>query len=144
MYHEFREQIPLTAHEIYDFMRSPQDWIRLYGASGRVKDRGDGWYAVPIKRSPFPLVARITEDRPGRRVAWEFRGVWSGRAEVNLERSADGTLVTGFESVSIPRLFGLGPVIERRLLERRFRAIWDSGWRRLRRMATAGAGPRNG
>ena len=144
MLYEFREQIPLTTDEIYDFMRSPQDWARLYGAFGTVEDRGDGWYAVPMKRSPFPLVARITENEPGRRVAWRFRGVWRGHGEVNLEPLTDGTLVTGFESISIPRLLGLGPVIERRILERQLRAVWESGWRRLRRMAKAGAGPNNG
>jgi len=137
MHHEFHEDIPLSPAKIYDFMRSPMDWTRLYGAFGEVEDRGEGWYAVPLKRSPFPLVARITENEPGRRVAWEFRGIWRGRAELNLKPTEEGTLVTGFETISIPRMLGLGPMIERRFLERGFQAVW--GWRRLRRMASAEA-----
>ena len=137
MRHEFREEIPLPPATVYHYLRTPADWARLYGAFGEVVDRGDGWYAVPLRRSPFPLVARIIEDDPERRVAWEFGGFWKGHGEVNLEPTEVGTLVTGQETVHIPRMLGLGPAVERRLLEPRFRAIWDSGWRRLRRMAKA-------
>lgn len=137
MYHEFNEEIPLSAAEIYAFMRTPADWTRLYGSFGDVADRGDGWHAVPLRRFPFPLVARIVEDVPERKVAWEFRGFWRGTGGVELATTATGTLVTGYEDISIPRLAGLGRPIERRYFEPRFRAVWDSGWRRLRRMAAA-------
>jgi len=132
MHHEFREDIPLPPAEVYAYFRTPRDWTRLYGSFGEVRGRGGGWYAVPLKRSPIPLVARITVTDPDRRVAWAFRGMWKGRGEVNLEPSATGTLVTGFETITIPRVFGLGSLIERRFLQSQFRGIWDSGWRRLR------------
>ena len=137
MYHEFNEEIPLPAKEIYAFMQTPADWTRLYGSFGDVVDRGDGWHAVPLRRFPFPLIARIVEDVPHQRVAWEFRGFWRGTGAINLEPTAAGTRVTGYEDISIPRLAGLGRLVERRYLDRRFRAVWDSGWRRLRRMGEA-------
>lgn len=136
---DFSEEIPLPPAALYDYLRSPTDWSRLYGSFGDVEDRGDGWYAVPLRRSPFPLVTRIVEDQANRRVAWEFAGFWKGNGEVDLEPTDTGTLVTGQETVHIPHMLGLGPVIERRLLEQRFRAIWDAGWRRLRRMAETNA-----
>jgi deazaflavin-dependent oxidoreductase (nitroreductase family) len=139
MHHEFREDIPLPPAEVYAYFRTPRDWTRLYGSFGDVENRGNGWYAVPVKRSPIPLVARITEDVPGQRVAWVFRGTWKGQGEVNFEPGETGTLVTGFEAITIPCLLGLGPIIERRLLEAPFQAIWDSGWRRLRRLADTGS-----
>lgn len=135
MHLAFREEIGLKPADIYDFMRTPAGWTRLYGSFGKVTDRGDGWYAVPLRRWPFPLVARVVEDDPERRVVWEFGGFWRGIGEVNLEPTLRGTLVTGHETVYIPRLLGLGRVIERHVLEPAFRAIWESGWRRLRRMA---------
>jgi len=139
MRHDFSEDIPLSSAEIYAYFHTPRDWTRLYGSFGQVQDRGNGWYAVPLKSSPVPLVAKITDDVPDRRVAWVFRGVWKGEGEVNLEPSPDGTLVTGFEAITIPCMLGLGPIIERRFLESPFQAIWDSGWRRLRRLASTGS-----
>ncbi|MDJ0924043.1 MAG: SRPBCC family protein [Acidimicrobiia bacterium] len=132
---EFREEIPLSPAEIYGFMRSPRDWTRLYGSFGEIEDRGDGWYAVPLRRSPFPLVARIVEDVPEQRVAWELSGFWRGHGEINLEPGEHGTRITGQETVRIPNLLGIGRVLEARFFEPRFRAIWESGWRRLRGMA---------
>ncbi len=134
MHLDFREEIPLPASEIYSYMRTPEDWTRLYGSFGEVQDRGDGWFAVPMRRSPFPLLTRITTDEPEQRVAWEFRGFWKGDGEINLSPSGDHTLVTGHETVAMPRLLGIGPLLERRVLEPSFKAIWESGWRRLRRM----------
>jgi hypothetical protein len=134
---EFCEEIPLPPAEIYRYLRSPRDWVELYGSFGEVEARGEGWYAVPLRRWPFPLVARVTEQVAERRVAWELTGFWTGHGEIVLEPSGQGTLVSGQETVRIPRLLGIGRMLERRIFEARFRAIWDSGWRRLRRMAEA-------
>lgn len=139
MHLEFNEDIPLLPADIYSYMKTPADWTRLYGSFGEVEDRGDGWFAVPLRRSPFPLVVRITNSEPERRVAWEFCGFWTGSGEVNLASKGSATRVTGYETVAMPRLLGLGPLIERRFLESSFEAIWAAGWRRLRRMADANA-----
>ena len=48
----------------------------------------------------------------------------------------------GYERISIRVLPALSSIIERLVLERRFRRIWSSGWQRLRRMADEGGGAR--
>jgi hypothetical protein len=39
----------------------------------------------------------------------------------------------GYERIAVRWLFFLSPVVERLLLESRFRKIWELGWRRLRK-----------
>ena len=135
---EFDETVPVSVAAAYSFFRSPRDWIRLYGAFGEVRDVGDGWFRVPLRRFPFPLVARITRDEPNRSVRWELRGFFRGQGQVSLESSADGVRITGFEEVTTP-LPRRAAWIERRLLEPRFRAIWASGFRRLPRVVARGS-----
>jgi hypothetical protein len=130
---EFSEELDLPVENVYPYFGSPKDWTRLYGAFGDVEERGDGWFAVPLRRFPFPLVARITVNEPLKRVAWEFRGFWRGGGEVAFEPMARGVRVTGYERISIGPLLWFSPIVERLFLERRFKAIWESGWRRLSR-----------
>lgn len=132
MFLEFDEMVPVDPATVYGYLRSPVDWTRLYGAFGEVEDRGDGWYAVPLRRFPVPLVARITHDEPEEHVAWEFGGFFRGTGEVWLSRTGVETRIVGYEDVSIPRLLGLRPVLEQRFLEPGFRRIWAYGWKRLR------------
>lgn len=89
-----------------------------------------------LKSFPFPLVAKITEDDPDRRVRWRFRGFWEGEGEVAFEPVGDGVVVTGHERIRPRALWVLGPVIERLFLEKRLRAIWALGFRRLRRQGS--------
>jgi hypothetical protein len=130
---DFEERIEAPVSVVYSFFRTPADWVRLYGSFGTVRDRGGGWFAVPLRRFPFPLVARITRDEPERLVHWELRGFFRGEGEVRFAPSGGGVLVSGFEQVTTAVLGRLAPGIERRLVEPRFRAIWAQGWRRLRR-----------
>ena len=134
MHIEFDETVQLPADAVYDYFKTPRDWVRLYGVAGEVTDRGDGWFAVPMRRSPFPLVARMTVTVPDTRAAWDLRGFWRGRGEINLEAVGDGTRIPRHETVNIPRLLGLGPLLEKRI-EPRFVAMWESGWKRLRTTA---------
>lgn len=129
----FAEPIRLPAAEIYSYFQSPADWVRLYGFAGPVVDRGNGWYAVPLKRFPFPLVARINAAEPCRLVRWEFKGFWAGGGEVRLLEQPGAVLVEGYEDIRPRRLPLIAPLLERLFLERAFRGIWASGWRRLRR-----------
>ena len=128
---EFDEELELPVEAVYPYFRSPTDWPRLYGAFGEVRDRGEGWYAVPLRRFPFPLVARITRDEPLRCVEWELGGFWRGEGRVFFVPTTLGVTVRGHERISAgpPWLAALAE----RLLEQRFRAVWASGWRRLRR-----------
>ena len=131
---EFCESFNLPVQEVYEFLRSPADWPRLYGSYGDVIDYGNGWLGVPIKNFPFPLVARTTGDVPSQRVRWDLGGFWRGDGEVNFEVEDGVTRVTGYETVRVPYLLFLAPLAERLLLEKRFQGIWRKGWRRLHAM----------
>jgi len=134
----FKEHIDLPPEAVYAYFRTPEDWVRLYGAFGEVERLEDGWRAVPLAHFPWPLVARITADEPARRVHWMFRGFWEGEGEVSFERSGEGgVVVEGWESIRPRGLRWLAPLAERYFLEKRFRAIWDVGFRRLRKLARA-------
>ena len=122
---------------MYEYFRTPADWTRLYGLAGDVKDYGDGWYAVPLKRFPFPLVARNTVNEPGRLVRWVFRGFWRGQGEVRFAERNGGVVVEGYEEIAVRWLFFFSPLVERLFLERTFHAIWEIGWHRLRKRAAA-------
>jgi len=132
---KFDEELELPVNDVYPYFRTPKDWPRLYGAFGEVEDRGDGWYAVPLRRFPFPLVARVTRDEPRSAVRWEFGGSWRGEGEVRFTPTARGVAVQGYEDITLRPLRWIAPIVERLFLEPRFRKVWESGWRRLRRQA---------
>ncbi len=126
---DFDEVFQITAAEAYDYCKTPKDWPRLFPALTKVSDRGTGWYTVWIRRTPIPLVAKITTSEPDKQVAWDFRGFWKGDGAVQFEETDGGTRITGHEIITLP-----GPL---RLIDRRlqpgFAAVWEGGWRRLRR-----------
>ena len=123
----------LPPDDVYDYFRTPTDWPRLFPAFRQASPRKDGWIEVPMHKSPIPLIARNTVDEPGRRVAWDLAGFWKGDGEVRFEPTPTGTRVTGHEEIYLPRLLGLGRLLEM-WAEPRFAAVWEGGWRRLRRM----------
>ena len=129
----FSEAFSLPPAEVYSYFKTPADWVRLFGFAGSVHDRGGGWYAVPLKRFPFPLVAKITVAEPIGLVRWTFRGVWRGQGEVSIVERAGGVLVEGYEEIGVRWLWVLSPVIEKLFLDRQFRRLWRSGWKRLRK-----------
>jgi len=129
----FNEHFNLAAAEVYPYFHTPADWTRLYGLAGGAKGLGDGWYAVPLKHFPFPLVAKNADQETNKVVRWVFRGFWRGRGEVRFVETKDGVTVEGFEEIAVRWLFFLSPLFERLFLERRFRAIWEIGWHRLRK-----------
>ena len=129
----FIEQFNLPAAEVYSYFHTPADWSRLYGLAGDSKDLGDGWYAIALKHFPFPLVAKNTDKESNKAVRWVFRGFWRGRGEVRFFETTEGVTVEGFEEIAVRWLFSSSPLFERLFLERRFRAIWEIGWHRLRK-----------
>ncbi|MCL7960058.1 MAG: hypothetical protein M8861_07700 [marine benthic group bacterium] len=135
---EFDEEFGVPVEEAYEYFRTPLHWPRLFRAFGPAEDRGDGWYAVPFRGFPFPLVTRITRDDPGRCVEWVFDGFWRGDARVEFERTTDGVVIRGYEQVSPHSLSWLAPLAERLFLDARFQRVWESGWRRLRRASIDG------
>jgi hypothetical protein len=126
---DFDETVPVPPVVVFDYLRSPTEWPRLYGAFGQVRDLGGGWYAVPLAGAPADLEARMTALEPTRRAAWELRGTFSGKGEVNLAPQDGGTRITGFEEIAVAGLDDPGTLAE---ATRRFEAIWQMGWDRLR------------
>ncbi|MGZ4510809.1 MAG: hypothetical protein ACXVX4_05555 [Mycobacterium sp.] len=122
---------PRTSH--FSVLRYPGHWATLYGAAGDTKVKGDGWYAVPLKRFPFPLVARNVEAQPDRLVRWVFGGFWRGVGEVRLTESGDSTVVEGFEYITAHGLWLLATLFEKRFMTGEFARIWALGWDRIRR-----------
>ena len=137
---KFNERFNLPVEDLYSHFHTPADWTRVFGFRGDSKELGDGWYSVSLKNFPFPLIAKNIEQEPGKLVRWVFRGFWRGKGEVRFEEATDGVAITGFEEVSVRPLFFLSPLFEKLLLERGFRAIWNVGWHRLRKIeASRGA-----
>ena len=134
---EFDEHFDLPPEDVYSYFRTPADWVRLYGFAGPVEEREGGWWAVPLRHFPFPLVARITMDRPGERVEWVFGGVWRGAGGIHFTATKDGVRVEGYETIGLRWLPGISRLLEKAFMEERFRAVWARGWRRLRRAEEA-------
>jgi hypothetical protein len=139
MEYRFEQTFALPIDEVFSYFRTPADWTRIFGLAGEVEDRGDGWYAIPLKSFPFPLVARNTVVEATEHVHWVFRGFWRGEGDVTFTGSDDHVTVRGYEKVSVRWLFFLSPIVEKLILERRFRAIWEHGWRRLRKAESSGS-----
>jgi hypothetical protein len=131
---QFREEFKLSVGEIFSYFETPADWARLYGLAGSVKDLGDGWYSIPLKYFPFPLVARNSTVDPGKFVSWTFRGFWKGNGEIRFRTYDEMTVLEGYEEISIRRLYFLSFVFERLFIRRQFLAIWNIGWKRLRKL----------
>jgi len=134
---KFKQEFSLPVEDVYAYFQTPADWVRLYGLAGEVKDLGEGWYAVPLRKFPFSLVAKNTVQRPNELIHWVFRGFWRGQGEVRFTEHTDGVVVEGYEEISVRWLFLLSPLVERLFLESSFQSIWEIGWRRLRKRESA-------
>lgn len=134
MHLDFDETFPITPAEAYRWCETPQNWPGLFGAFTKVTDRGDGWYAVWIRHTPLPLITKITVAIPHERVAWDFRGFWRGDGALRFAETPAGARITGHETITIPGPRLVAEPLERSL-EPGFAAVWESGWRRLRKGA---------
>ena len=130
----FKEQFALPVGVVFGYFATPADWVRLYGFGGTVRELGDGWYAVPLKRFPFPLVAEITARQEDTLVRWTYRGFWRGEGEIRFAENEEMVVVEGHEAIAMRWLFRASPLLERWFLDRPFRRLWESGWRRLRKL----------
>ncbi len=125
-----------TPDQVYAYFETPHDWPRLFTAFETASDRKNGWVRVPLRGSPFSLIAKVTSREPNTAVTWDLNGFWNGHGEIQLEALPRGTRITGYEKVSPPRLLGWGGLLQR-WAEPRFAAVWESGWRRIRRDETS-------
>jgi len=128
---QLKESFKLPKEEIFSYFSSPKEWTSLYGSAGKVEDYGDGWYAIPLKDFPFPMIAKNIECVPNENVKWEFKGFWKGGGEINLIEFENEVFLEGYEKVSVRWLYFLSPIVEKLFLKKRFNHIWELGWRRL-------------
>lgn len=129
---EFREEFDLPVQQIFEYFKTPANWSYLYGLHGSVADLGDGWFAVPLQRFPFPLIAKVTDLRLNEYAHWEFRGFWRGEGEIRFRQTSGKVVVSGYETISIRWLYILSPLVEKIFIEKQFRGVWRYGWRKLR------------
>lgn len=126
---DFDEVVPVPPETVFDYLRAPTEWPRLYGAFGDVRELGGGWFAVPVADARVDLEVRMTALELDRRAAWELRGRFAGDGELNLEPHQGGTRITGFEEITVAGVDDPAILAE---MTRRFEAIWQMGWSRLR------------
>lgn len=126
---DFNEEVPVSPEVVFDYLRAPTEWPRLYGAFGEVSDLGGGWFAVALAGALPPLEVRLTSLEVDRRAAWELRGTVAEEGEVNLAPCDGGTRITGFEEIEVA---GLDDPESLANVARGFEAIWQMGWSRLR------------
>ena len=129
---DFDEEVPVPPDVVFDYLRAPTEWPRLYGAFGEVRDLGKGWYAVPMAGARADLEARVTHLELNQRAAWELRGAFPGKGEVNLARCENGTRITGFEEINVEDAHDLEAIAE---MSRALASIWQMGWDSLRTLA---------
>ncbi len=132
---DFDEQVPVPPAVVFDYLRSPTEWPRLYGSFGAVSDLGGGWYEVPLAGGPPHLEARLTSLELDRHAAWELRGTFAGTGEVHLEPGDGGTRITGFEEIEVA---GITDPDHLAAVASGFERIWQMGWDRLRSAEHAG------
>ena len=133
MYLRFRERFQLPIDDIFPYFSAPSEWGKLYGATRPTRPLGEGWYAIPLARFPFPLVARNVDHEPGRRVRWEFGGFWRGVGEITFAKHEEETIVEGFEYIVPHGLWILATPIEELVMRKEFERIWSIGWGRIRK-----------
>lgn len=132
---EFDLETELSPEEVYRYFETPECWPDLFTAFAAAHTNEDGWTKVPIHRSPFVLTARNTRVDAPNTAQWVLRGFWSGNGAVALSVTGTGTRIVGFEEVRPPLLLRLGGILER-WAEPRFTAVWETGWRQIRRIET--------
>ena len=129
MYVSFKEKFNLPIEAIFPYFETPSDWSSLYGAMRPAKVLKNGWHSIPLKKFPFPLVAKNVELRREQKVRWIFGGFWRGVGEVNFSREGGETVIEGYEYICPYGLWVLSPLVEERFMEKEFKRIWDLGKR---------------
>ena len=133
MYLSFKEVFDIPVSRIFPYFVSPSEWGKLYGVVKPPKVLKNGWHAIPLKKFPFPLMAKNVEYHHDKRVRWIFGGFWRGVGEVNFSSENDKTIVEGFEYITPYGLWLASPLFEKYFMEKEFEKIWELGWKRIRK-----------
>lgn len=134
MYLSFKEEFDLPASRVFPYFRSPSEWAKLYGIVTPTKALEDDWYSIPLKKFPFPLIAKNVEFDHEKKVRWVFGGFWRGVGEVNFHSGGTKTtIIEGFEYI-VPHGFWLASsLFDKHIMEKEFERIWSLGWERIRK-----------
>ncbi len=137
MYLSFREEFNLPIDVIFPYFESPSEWGKLYGIVEPPRVLENDWHAIPLKKFPFPLVAKNVEyndeGKDEKSVRWIFGGFWRGVGEVKLSTENGKTVVEGFEYIIPHGFWFLSSLVENMLLKKEFERIWSIGWKRIRK-----------
>lgn len=131
----FNEDFPISIDEMYGYFSTPNDWTRIFGFPEGALAMRNGWYRIPLKNSPFPLVAKYVFANPPHEAQWIFRGFWHGEGKIRLTSTDAGVHIEGFEEIAVRPLWLLSPLVEKLFLEKTFQRIWEVGWLRIRQFA---------
>lgn len=133
MYLSFREEFDLPIGIIFPYFESPSEWGKLYGIVEPSKALKNGWHAIPLKKFPFPLVAKNVEYHHEKSVRWIFGGFWRGVGEINFNSEGNTTIVEGFEYIIPHGLWLISSLFEKHFMKKEFERIWSIGWKRIRK-----------
>jgi hypothetical protein len=61
MYLSFEEEFDIPVNRIFPYFESPSEWGKLYGVVKPPKVMKNDWHAIPVKKFPFPLMAKNVE-----------------------------------------------------------------------------------
>lgn len=133
MYLSFKEEFDLPVSIIFPYFESPLEWGKLFGIVEPSKVLENDWYAISLKKFPFPLMAKNIERRHEKSVRWIFGGFWRGVGEVNFYSKNCKTFVEGFEYITPHGLWLISSLFEKHFMEKEFERIWNLGWKRIRK-----------
>lgn len=134
----FSKSFTLPIETVFGHFASPNGWVRLYGFGGQARVLDEGWYEVPLRRCPFPLIAQVTKREENALVCWMYRGFWKGEGAVYFSHGDGRTFVNGTETLSCRWLGAASRAVEWLVIDRTFAKTWELGWRRLQRPEALG------
>lgn len=133
MYLHFREKFDLPVSEVFPYFETPSNWAKLYGVVKPAKILKNGWHSIPLKMSPFPLIAKNVVSHSKKKVRWIFGGFWRGVGEVNFHEENRKTVIEGYEYINPHGLWLFSSFFEKCFMEKEFEKIWNLGWKRIRK-----------
>lgn len=137
MYIAFHREFELPAEKVFSFFKTPTDWMSLFGKVSGARKLKNGWEKIPLKRFPFPLVAKMIEVEENKRVRYVFGGFWRGIAEIHFVYQNGKTSVSGFEYITPHGLWIFASCAEKMFMKKEFERIWNLGWKRLDKLASS-------
>lgn len=135
MYIEFQQEFNLPIDKVFSYFKGPIEWMNLYGKVSNAKHLKNEWKRIPLKKFPFPLVAKMIVREENKRVKYIFGGFWRGIAEIHFSETNGKTLISGYEYITPHGLWIFASLAERLFMKKEFERVWNLGWKRLHKMS---------